>query len=284
MPQSRNARGRGAKAGARGRTDGLVPGALAERPLSARSIIASTLLGMRDPMLPAWLLVRCGVLFGIAEGTTRTALSRMVAAGELEADGEGAYRLAGSLLDRHARQRESRRPTTRAWSGGWVQAVVVGERRPAAARAELRAAARTLHLAELREGVWVRPDNLDADRHPAATAVVAAQCHRWVGRPTDDDPAALAAQLWDLDGWAAACAPLLAALDRSSRGLDAGDEAAIAPSFLAAAAVLRHLLADPLLPVELLPADWPGDAVRDRYRTFEAIFQAAYRDWFRAQR
>ena len=55
-----------------------------ERPLSARSVVASTLLGMRPPRLPTQILVRSGALFGIAEGTTRVALSRMVAAGELE--------------------------------------------------------------------------------------------------------------------------------------------------------------------------------------------------------
>ena len=42
-----------------------------------------------------------------------------------------------------------------------------------AARAELRAAMAALRLAELREGVWLRPDNLDPQRLPAAQAVVA---------------------------------------------------------------------------------------------------------------
>lgn len=292
MPQSRNikasasasARGRGADVAVRGHTDGLAAGEIAERPLSARSIVASTLLGMRDPVLPAWLLVRCGALFGITEGATRTALSRMVAAGELTPDGEGAYRLAGSLLDRHARQRESRQPAVRPWSGRWVHAVVVGERRSAAARAELRAAARILRLAELREGVWVRPDNLDVERHPAAAAVVATQCQRWIGRPVDEAPRALAARLWDLDAWTTRCDPLVDELERWAPGIADRDESALAPSFLAGAALLRHLLADPLLPPELLPAEWPGDAVRDRYRTFETSFQAAYRDWFRSQR
>jgi len=37
-------------------------------------VIASTLLGMHPPVLAAQVLVRSGELFGIAEGTTRTAL------------------------------------------------------------------------------------------------------------------------------------------------------------------------------------------------------------------
>ena len=153
-----------------------------ERPLTARSVIASTLLGTTPPRLPGRLLVRAGALFGLAEGTVRTALSRMVAAGELTTD-DGTYALAGPLLARQARQDESRRAVVAAvpWDGTWVLAVVHGEPRPAPQRAELRAAATALRLAELREGVWARPDNLDPGRLPAASAVVAAQCTRFAG-------------------------------------------------------------------------------------------------------
>ena len=63
------------------------------RALTARSVIASTLLGVDPPRLPTLALVRSGELFGLSEGATRTALSRMAAAGEVEADGTG-YRLA----------------------------------------------------------------------------------------------------------------------------------------------------------------------------------------------
>ncbi len=80
----------------------------AERPLTARSLIASTLLGTHPPVLPGRLLVRLGELFGIAEGTTRVALSRMVAAGELETE-DGRYRLVGAaLLARQAAQERGR--------------------------------------------------------------------------------------------------------------------------------------------------------------------------------
>jgi phenylacetic acid degradation operon negative regulatory protein len=81
-------------------------------------VIASTLLGMHPPRLPSRILVRWGELFGIGEGTTRTAISRMVAAGELEAE-DGAYRLAGPLLERQARQDASREAHRLRWGGGW---------------------------------------------------------------------------------------------------------------------------------------------------------------------
>ena len=148
------------------------------RPLSARSLVASTLLGCHPPELATAALVEMGKLYGVAEGTLRVALSRMLSAGELEAI-EGGYRLTGPLLGRQARQEEGWRPMLREWDGAWAMAVVVSAGRSAAARVELRAAMAALRLAELREGVWLRPDNLDPQRLPAVRAVVAAQC-RWV--------------------------------------------------------------------------------------------------------
>ena len=38
--------------------------------------------------------------------------------------------------------------------------------------------------------------------------------------------------------------------------------------FVVAAAMVRHLLADPMLPAELLPADWPGARLRAAYHDF----------------
>ena len=38
--------------------------------------------------------------------------------------------------------------------------------------------------------------------------------------------------------------------------------------FVVAAAMVRHLLSDPMLPAELLPADWPGGQLRDSYNDF----------------
>src|SRR4051812_31262220 len=73
------------------------------RDLTARSVLLSVLLGSDPPQLPVQLLVRTTELFGIAEGTTRTALSRMTSAGEVRG-GDGVYRLVSAgLLARQAR-------------------------------------------------------------------------------------------------------------------------------------------------------------------------------------
>ncbi|MEU9123367.1 PaaX family transcriptional regulator C-terminal domain-containing protein [Streptomyces sp. NPDC048506] len=228
---------------------------LALRSLTARSIVLSTLLGHHPPELPVRALVRVGELFGIAEGTVRVALSRMVAAGDLR-QADGSYALTARLLARQARQDESRSPRTRRWRGDWeIALVTTPEGRPAAERTALRQAMAELRLAELREGSWLRPANLHRPRPP----VVVEQCTWLTGTP-DDDPAGLAARLWDLDGWAARARALMAALSRAGT---------LADRFTIAAAALRHLLADPLLPDALLPQGWPGDQLRARYDEFE---------------
>jgi phenylacetic acid degradation operon negative regulatory protein len=246
--------------------------------LRTRSVLASVLLGTEPAWLPTPLLVRTAGLFGISEGTTRTALSRMVAAGEVLAE-DGGYRLAGRLVARQARQSASRRADTRPWDGTWELATVGGDvGRSAIDRAALRDALRTLRLVELREGAWARPDNLQPDRSPEALVVARQWCWWWAGARPDPTPDPTG--LWDLAGWAATSEALRADMRRLLPGLEQGDPAGLADGFVTSAAVLRHLQADPLLPRELLPAGWPGDALRADYDHYDTAYRAVLRAWF----
>ena len=251
-----------------------------ELPLTARSVIASTLLGLRPPALSPAALVRAGEIFGIADGTIRVALSRMLAAGELETE-DGNYRLAGRLLDRMERQDASQRPPLKRWDGTWRQAIVGKASRSAAERADLRGAMRELRFAELREGVWMRPDNLTQDAPAHAHAIVDDQC-LWLSASVPD-PGALAEELWDLNGWARRAEELRRSMRTSSRELVEADvrRAALRDGFVLAAAVLRHMQADPLMPPELLPEDWPGGAMRSEYATYARVFARRWRTWLR---
>lgn len=250
-------------------------------PLTARSVLASVLLGTDPPWLPTPLLVRTTELFGISEGATRTALSRMVARGEATSD-EGGYALAGRLVARQARQAASRRAETRRWDGSWEIAIVDGDdARPATDRAALRAALRSLRLAELREGMWARPDNLHPDRSPEATAVVARWCQWW--RAAVPHPTPEPSTLWDLRDWADHAQDLRHEMARRVDALEAGDAAHLAEGFVTSAAVLRHLQADPLLPRALLPTTWPGDALRADYDRYDAAYRAVLRAWFTSE-
>ena len=231
-------------------------------------MLASVLLGTDPPWLPTPLLVRTGALFGITEGTVRTALSRMAASGEVERARTAATRWrAGWSTANDARPPAVRPTCARGTARGSSPPIEGDDARPAADRASLRDALGTLRLAELREGVWGRPDNLDARaragrRAPWSTSGASGG----EGARPDADPAPSRRCGTSTDGAAEAepasrarCAPLL-------ERLEAGDASALADGFVVSAAVLRLFQHDPLLPDELLPADWPGAALRDGVR------------------
>ena len=247
-------------------------GALGLRPLSARSVVASVLLGTHPPRLSAAALVELCGRFGIAGGTTRVALSRMVAAGELATE-DGHYLLIGKgLLSRQRAQDDALDPPAPSWTGNWHMAVVVSSGRTASERLELRRAFADARFALWREGVWLRPDNLGR-----AIALPPEAPVRWMEARPDGDPAVLAAELWDLDGWAARGEALLAAGPEDPGDLVAAEPEWSAAIFSAAAATLRHLRTDPLLPDGLLPPNWPADRLRARYARYLAAIQRLVR-------
>lgn len=226
--------------------------------LTARSVVLSVLLGAHPAHARASELVRLTSDFGIKESTLRVALTRMVNAGDLIRSADG-YRLSDRLLARQRRQDDAIDPKVRPWRGQWVTLIVTSVGDDARTRAALRNAMHDKRFSELREGVWMRPDNIDTQLGPDVTdraRVITAR---------DDAPADLAGRLWDLLGWARAGHRLL-------------DEMAAAPDvpgrFVAAAAMVRHLLTDPVLPDELLPPDWPGTRLRAAYHDFAAELMA----------
>jgi phenylacetic acid degradation operon negative regulatory protein len=240
-------------------------------PLTARSVLASALLGMDPPELPVAQLVRLSGLFGISENRARVALSRMVAAGEATTDGAGHYRLAGHLAARQSRQSASRAGVTSPYGGDWWLGVVTTAGSTAEVRAARRRALSYARLAELREGVWMRPANV-AVRLPDS---LLGDVELMMTQPAA--PRELAARLWDLPAWSARADALRRALD----ALPPDGPGALAPGFELSAAVLRHLQADPLLPPELSAPSWPGASLRAVYEDWDARYRATLRAWSR---
>ena len=196
---------------------------------------------------------------GIAAPAVRTAISRMVMQGWLEpvqlAGGRG-YRTtdrANRRLD-EAGNRIYRRDVA-PWDGHWHLAFVSPpETRPA--RSRLRAGLTFLGYAELGDNVWVSPyprielkSVLDRE---GATARVA-RADRFDPEPTS---------AWDLEGLRASYAGWLVAandlVDQHFSAHDDEDEAAFAARFHLVHEWRKFLFADPGLPEELLPEDWPG--------------------------
>lgn len=253
----------------------------AERPLSARTVLVLCLLGSRRSEVPGRDLITAAGLLGVGEGAVRTALSRMVAAGEVVSV-DGVYELVGIMRDRRADQAEDR--TVRVdWDGTWELQVVQVGRRSADERTMLRTAAARLRLAELREGVWTRPRNLVHNQGAAERAVVAEQCAEFVGTPAAD-PAALAAELWELQGWSEHGGHLARSVDPALAELRTQGRNGLRTVFLLQVAIRGHLESDPMLPDELLPASWPGEELRSGNRALHTAFRDVLVPIIRARR
>ena len=99
----------------------------------------------------------------------------------------------------------------------------------------------------------MRPDNLGLELDDELRGRVR------IMQARDDAPVDLAGQLWDLPSWAQTGRQLLAEMSSA---------ADVPARFVLAAAIVRHLLTDPVLPDELLPAEWPGTRLRAVYNDF----------------
>ncbi|WP_241726058.1 PaaX family transcriptional regulator C-terminal domain-containing protein [Dietzia sp. DQ12-76] len=235
--------------------------------LTARSAVLSVLLGMHPAEATAAAIIEVAVQLGFKESAMRVALTRMVAAGDLHRD-NGVYRLSPRLIARQRRQEAALSPSLRPWDGQWSMQVVT-----VPADAVTRAATRTelteSRYAELREGVWIRPDNLVAlhvgrSEFTGRSEALSSRTTVFSCRP-EGDVVALTEDLFAPAEWSATGQALLAAADRADD---------MSARFELAAATVRHILHDPLLPAELLPDDWPGERLRESYDRFRAEFGA----------
>jgi phenylacetic acid degradation operon negative regulatory protein len=216
-------------------------------------------LRQRGGRAPVASLVRILAPLGVAAPAVRTAISRMVRQGWLvpaEVDGGRGY----ALTDR-ARQRlddaAARIYRTRdsAWDGTW-DLVVLEPVRPRAARERVRSGLGFLGYAPLSESTWVSPF-----ASPEVEALLGGEggtAARFAAR--DDDPQSLARRAWDLD----ALGTSYAAWHEDARALVAGSDADDEQAFVTRSLLVhewrKFLFTDPGIPLELLPADWPGTA------------------------
>jgi phenylacetic acid degradation operon negative regulatory protein len=225
-------------------------------------------LRSRDGAARVAALVRLLAPVGIAEPAVRTAISRMVAQGWLEPtsiDGGRGYRATDRATRRldEAGDRVYRRGQD-AWDGSWHLAIL----QPTAGRAartRLRADLGFLGYAEVADHVWVSP----YERRELASVLQAAGVTARTARAHDVQPPPTSA--WDLealraayDAWPVTARELVG---RTLAGSADPDECAFAARFHLVHAWRKFLFADPGLPAELLPADWPGHAAAELFAT-----------------
>ncbi|HSP27588.1 MAG TPA: hypothetical protein VLN74_03485 [Ilumatobacteraceae bacterium] len=240
-------------------------------PLNPRSIVLSVLLGSHPPQMPVHRILEFTSLFDLADGTVRTALSRMVSAGDLVNDG-GTYRLASRLVERQAQQDAGRHDPPIDWDGsGWTVAVV-SDRRSMADRRAFRVRAVGARLGELRPDLWLRPANIAITRDLPESLITR-------GSVISGDEQRLVGQLWDLDRLRVRADAHRRALDDAATRLDAGDDRSLAEAFVTLAAAQQFLRIEPQLPAELSP-DGSATAVRARYDEVVAAFEARLSEFF----
>lgn len=235
-------------------------------PLTPRSIVLSLLLGSHPPRMPVGRILEFTSLFEFSEGAVRTALSRLVTAGDLDND-DGVYRLTGRLLERQAQQDSGRDEPPATWDRTWWTVAVLSDRRPMAERRAFRTRAVGSRLGELRPDLWFRPANIALPPgafDDAHDDIVITRGPLLVG-----DDHELARRLWDFDVLAHAARRHRGALEQSLDQLATGDVTALVDVFTALAPAQRFLRVEPQLPAEVEPPE-VSSAVR---RTYLAVVQ-----------
>ena len=240
-------------------------------PLTPRSIVLSVLLGSHPPRMPVGRILEFTSLFDLADGTVRTALSRMVAAGDLIND-DGIYRLAGRLVERQAQQDTGRRHPPSDWDHTWWMVAVLSDRRTMAERRAFRAWAIGARLGELRPDLWLRPANLDIPTDLPHVLITR-------GSMISGAQQQLVAHLWDLDALRARSNVNRLALEAAAARLGDPDDRSLADAFTALAAAQQFLRVEPQLPANLTPHTI-GDDVRMRYAEVVEVFQARLAQFF----
>lgn len=205
------------------------------------------------------LIETCG-LVGISETLVRTAVSRLVSAGQLQGGRQGRrsfYRLTDAA--RAEFQAAARVIYGPADATGW-RLVHLPEDDSGMARLERQGFAR------LRPGLALGPAR---GALPAGALVFDARVS--AGAATLPD---FAASLWDLAPHGAAYAAFLDRFGALDPGLQGAE--ALAARLLMVHDWRRALLRDPRLPAAALPPDWPGHAARALFhRLYYALSPAA---------
>ena len=251
---------------------------------TAKSLILDLLSTLAGRTMQVSALVRAGELFDIAENSMRVALARLVAAGQVERDERGLYRMGAQAVPIDRRVTSWRRIHERVqlWDGGWI-AVHTGGLAERVSERQLRRRERALHFVGFRDlapGLAVRPDNL-AGGVAAARSELAAlglEAGAIVGALRELDAAtdARARGLWDVAALCAGYRESLADLGASLQRLQvASEQEAMVESFLLGGRVIRQLVLDPLLPEPIVPTAERA-ALVDAMRRYDRLGRASW--------
>lgn len=201
---------------------------------------------------------------GVEEKAARQALMRTADRGLIRSEKFGRrvqWQLtdAGTALlsEGSARIYQAAGPAA-AWDGRWLLVLARVPDADRRARHRLQSRLGWAGLGKLAAGTWIspHPERAEQVREVLAGVPIATALHLFVGQwAADRDPAELVADAWDLTSIRRYHEWFIAEFDGSA-------PSSSAEVFSRQVELVhfwrRSLLIDPLLPAELLPADWPG--------------------------
>jgi phenylacetic acid degradation operon negative regulatory protein len=239
-----------------------------------RHLILKLLLGAEGAPVAAQDVVAACALFGIRENSARVALVRLSAAGMIEAEGRGAYRIGPKAheLAENVRAWRAAESRVRKWTGKWI-AVYCGAlgRTDRVALRQRERALELLGFRELERGLAVRPDNLAGGvgdvRERLYKLGLDGDAAVFVVEGLDEDREARARSLWKGTALTRSYVQWRKRLEKWLAGAENLElPVAARESFLLGNEAIRHVVFDPLLPDPLVD-------VRER-RAFVAVLVA----------
>ncbi|WP_309066705.1 PaaX family transcriptional regulator [Microbacterium sp.] len=247
------------------------PGAVLDdvdaRPGSATSLLRTVVglyLRRLGGTVSAAALVALARDLGITDGRARTAIARLKQKGVLLAAPDAAYALnpaAVRMLERGDRRIFHVR--TMAIGDPWCLVTVTVPESRRDLRHQVRRRLQFLGAGAVAAGLWILPGHLEDEVELLLADLDARECATLFTAHDPRPPVALAeaaAGWWDLDALRAEHERFLA----SAAALDGAEPFAGYVRLIDSWRVLPYV--DPGLPVELLPADWPGRRSVDVYR------------------
>lgn len=266
----------------------VISAAVKPSPKSLIVDLLSTLPRSRRGSMPVSALVASARCFGIAENSVRVALARLRAAGTVDRDERGRYRLGErtEAIRREVASWKTRHEDVRNWSQrGWIGLLTSASERPSRRVTSRRQRAlRLLGFRALEPHLHVRPDNLAGGVERARERLHALdpslQASLVVGlKELDAAAEQRAIRLWSPDEAVAAYGHSLRRLCESEGRLASlTAEEAMVETFLLGGEVLRQIALDPLLPAEIVPAR-EREALVSKMRRYDEIGRRCWADF-----
>jgi phenylacetic acid degradation operon negative regulatory protein len=240
-------------------------------PVKGAVVFAFGMVGPDRVTIPGPALVAMLGALGFGEATARATILRMRRDGRLRSIRRGPIVEYELTEPTRALSDEVLRPVmgpVPAWSGGFHALLFSVPERERTYRDRLRRAAMLAGFGSLQPGVLITPDERRWRRlGPVLSAAPSGSRLTRAELALDvSDARAIAGDAWSLSELAARYRAQVAELHEgaSSWASDPPSGPAALETLWRAMAPLFAIAAeDPALPRELLPADWPGDAVRD---------------------